>query len=187
MKKFTLFLVSICWVASCYATSGFIPQGQKMANGQMNPKTVKNISRQGFLDFLYQGKIPDTLQQVNIYDKAWWNSSVIRTQYAELLRDLLCKQLGVNPDQLLVILKDPEQSPITKLNPGDDVYSNGVAVVNKKFAIVAAPNRKARKTMDGTMEDIMTLPGGLIVYMTCLNTDVSRQATGNQNPDIECV
>lgn len=184
MKKL-MCIILLLYSFSCisYATVGIVPQGRVLPSGQMDQKTLVNITRTEFISFLEQGTIPTGINPKNIYYPAWVTNSSIRKKFARELSGYLCKRLGgITMDSLLALARDTVLTPIEYLQPGEMVYSNGINL--KTFRLETAPVRKARKTATGEMEQKMTFPGGVEVYLTCLNGDVLDKETLGQEEGI---
>lgn len=173
MKKTITMLLATLYCVLVLAVDGFIPQGKKLANGQMDPKTLINISRTDFIGFLdNNAQIPTGIMADNIYYQPWVTDLVVRKQYSMLLRTELCTKTGMSWQKLCAIMYDSAQTPIRSLLPGDMVRSNGIVKQGRTLAVAPAPKRLARMTVNG-MEQYMILPNNVVVYLTCLNIDIA--------------
>lgn len=182
MKKITVFTMLFACILSMHASViGFVPQGKKMPNGQMNPKTIININdRVDLIQFITTGKIPAGVLYDHVYYKPWWTDQKIRQQYADLLRTKLIAKTKTPWEILEKMLQDSTQTPIRTLLPGDTVYSNGVGIVQGKREIVPAPVRLARVTANGQMEQYIELPNNVRLYLTCLNIDIHDEVISHK-------
>lgn len=170
---------------SIMAVSGFIPQGKKLPNGQMDSKTIVTISRDAMVNFIDSGTIPENI--IYIYNSQWKNSLTVRKQYAQLLRNILEQKTGIDWDHLKEIILDQNQSPAIQLDSKDTVISNGIGYSNGKLSIVPAPTRLARTTADNSLETYIILPNNIFIYMTCLNIDIKNDNTGLETTGEESI
>ena len=184
MEKKMLLSVYLIGIMMTYASGaiGFIPQGKKMSNGQMDPKSIINISRTDIIALLDSGRVPIGIRSENIYYQPWLDGQV-RKKFADILRTKLEEKTNLKWTTLRQMMSDSLQTPIHSLTSRDTVYSNGLSSLNGK-SVVQAPVRLARMTRDGTMEQYMQLPNGVILYLTCLNIDI-RNETISQSQDEE--